>query len=151
LAGVPRVLHTRHYGLAQKLSRRQCLGVNLLALLTDRFVCVSRDSARVAVAQGVSKRKVTFVWNGIDVDRFRPSPRPDGPAVTVARLSPEKDVETLLRATALVLRDDPAFRLEIAGDGVCMAPLRQTAAHLGLDGVVTFLGQVRDVPGLLAR
>ncbi len=151
LARVPRVIHTRHYGLAQRLSRRQSLGVNLLALLTDRFVCVSQDSAREAVAQGVSPRKVAFIRNGIDVDRFRAGHDPDGPAVTVARLSPEKDVETLLQATALVLRDDPTFRLEIAGDGVCMAPLRQTADQLGISGAVAFLGQVREVPKLLAR
>ena len=151
LGGVQRVVHTRHYSLAQRLSRRQTLGVNLLALLTDHFVCVSRDSARVAIAQGVSPRKVSFIGNGIDIDRFRPVYNSDGPAMTVARLSPEKDVETLLKATALVLRDDPAFRLEIAGDGVCMASLRQTATQLRLGGTVTFLGQVRDVPNLLAR
>ncbi len=151
LAGVRRVIHTRHYGLAQRLSRRQTLGVNLLALLTDRFVCVSSDSARVAIAQGVSSRKVTFIRNGIDLDRFRPAYNPEGPAVTVARLSPEKDMATLLKATALVLRDDPAFRLEIAGDGVCMAALRQTTEQLGLGSAVTFLGSVRDVPDLLKR
>ncbi len=151
LAGVRRVIHTRHYGLAQRLSRRQTIAVNALALLTDHFVCVSRDSARLAIAQGVSPRKVTCIQNGIDVDRFRPAHNPDGPAVTVARLSPEKDVATLLHAAALVLQDAPGFRLEIAGDGVCMPALRQTAEQLNLGGVVTFLGQVRDVPNLLAR
>ena len=44
LAGVSRVIHTRHYGLAQRLSPRQNLGVNLLALLTDRFVCARADT-----------------------------------------------------------------------------------------------------------
>jgi glycosyltransferase involved in cell wall biosynthesis len=151
LAGVRRVIHTRHYGLAQRLSRRQRWAVSALALLTDRFVCVSRDSARLAIAQGVSPRKVMCIHNGIDVDRFHPGDNPDGPAVTVARLSPEKELGTLLHATVLVLRDDPAFRLEIAGDGVCMAELRQTAEKLGVAHAVTFLGQVRDVPGLLAR
>ena len=63
----------------------------------------------------------------------------------MARLSPEKDIDSLLKATALVLRHDPSFRLEIAGDGVCMKPLRETAKQLGLGSAVTFLGQVRDV------
>jgi glycosyltransferase involved in cell wall biosynthesis len=151
LAGVRRVIHTRHYGLAQHLSRRQTVAVNALALLTDPFVCVSRDSARMAIAQGVSPRKVMVVHNGIDLEGFRPAHDADGPAVTVARLSPEKDMATLLQATALVLRDDPAFRLEIAGDGVCLPALRQTAERLNLGRAVTFRGQVRDVPALLAR
>src|SRR5260370_1263691 len=73
------------------------------------------------------------------------------PVVTVARLSPEKDIETLLRAVAVAVRTDPGFRLEVAGDGVCMPVLRQLAKELDLDQHVRFLGQVRDVPALLAR
>ncbi len=73
------------------------------------------------------------------------------PAVLVARLSPEKDIDTLLRATALVVRQDASFRLEIAGDGPCMSSLRQTSASLGLEEHVRFLGEVRDVAALLAR
>jgi glycosyltransferase involved in cell wall biosynthesis len=151
LAGVGRVLNTRHYGLAKMLSRRQARAVALLALLTDHFVCVSQDSARVAVAQGISPRKVTHLWNGIDLTRFQPGGDPAGPAVLVARLSPEKDVATLLKATALVRRDAPDFRLEIVGDGVCMMELRQLAEELHLGDGVTFLGQRRDVPALLSR
>ena len=47
--------------------------------------------------------------------------------------------------------EDPSFRLEIAGDGPCMADLRRMAGELGLAGCVHFHGQVRDVPALLAR
>src|SRR5262249_37589148 len=78
-------------------------------------------------------------------------PRRDGPAVVVARLSPEKDITTLIRATAIVVVADPGFRLEIAGDGPCRDDLRTQAGALGLDAHVRFLGQVDDVPALLAR
>ncbi len=161
LAGVRRLVHTRHHGMAYRLSPRQAGLVRLAARLTDRFVCVSADSARQAVRQGVSPRAVRVLHNGIDLTRFAPPhptlPHPrgegreGGPVVTVARLSPEKDIDTLLRAAALAAGEDDAFRLEIAGDGPCMAELRRTAAELGLDGRVTFHGQVRDVPALLAR
>ncbi len=151
LANVPRILHTRH-GRSPHLSRRQRMLVGTASRLIDRFVCVSDDSGRLAVRQGVRPRKVRTIRNGIDVQRFPcTGPRPDGPAVLVARLSPEKDIDTLLRATALVVREDPAFRLEIAGDGPCLPALRQTASELGLQTHVRFLGQVRDVAGLLAR
>jgi sugar transferase (PEP-CTERM/EpsH1 system associated) len=151
LAGVRRVIHTRH-GQGIHQSRRQAALVNLAAGRVHRFVCVSHDSARLAVRQGVPARKVTVVWNGIDLGRFAPAgPRPGGPAVIVARLSPEKDHATLLRAAARVVRTDPSFRLEVAGDGPCREDLHRLAGELGLAGCVRFLGAVRDVPALLAR
>src|SRR5262249_42341660 len=85
----------------------------------------------------------------IDLDRFAyRGPAADGPAVLVARLAPEKDVGTLLDAVALIVRDCPDFRLEIAGDGPCRAELERKAGPLGHH--VRFLGVVRDVAGLLA-
>jgi glycosyltransferase involved in cell wall biosynthesis len=151
LAGVPRVIHMRH-GQGLHLSARQRRLVNFLARFADRFVCVSRDSARLAVEQGVPASKVCTIWNGIDTTRFvNRGPRGDGPVVIVARLVPEKDMETLLRAADLVRREDASFRLEIAGDGVCLPQLRACAADLKLDGCVRFLGQTRDVAAVLAR
>src|SRR5207253_10486932 len=76
---------------------------------------------------------------------------PDGPVVMVARMSPEKDAESLVRAAALAARQLPAFRLEVAGDGACLPALKQLAAGLALGDHVRFLGEVRDVPALLAR
>jgi glycosyltransferase involved in cell wall biosynthesis len=150
LAGVG-VVHTRHWQGAG-LTQRRLLLTRAAAQCTTRFVCISRDSARRAVRQGVSRRRVSTIWNGIDLARFAyAGPDPAGPAVTVARLSPEKDLETLLHAVALVVRRHPGFRLEVAGDGPCRADLERVAAELGLGGAVRFLGSVRDVPGLLAR
>jgi glycosyltransferase involved in cell wall biosynthesis len=151
LARVPRLVHTKHYGQVPQITRRQIVMGNLAARLADDFVCVSEQSARLAVERGLTAR-VRTIWNGIDVSRFAyAGPQTGGPAVLVARLSPEKDADTLLRAAALVARDDPAFRLEIAGDGVCLPDLRARAAELGLNERVRFLGEVRDVPSLLAR
>jgi hypothetical protein len=91
LARVRRVLHTRH-GRAIGLSRRQRFLVRLAARLTDAFVCVSEDCAELSRRQGVSARRVLTLRNGIDVSRFSyAGPHKGGPAVTVARLSPEKD------------------------------------------------------------
>jgi glycosyltransferase involved in cell wall biosynthesis len=151
LAGVGRIIHTRH-GRSPHLSRRQRTLVRLAAGWIDRFVCVSADAAAIAIAQGVPPRKVCTIHNGIDLERFPfLGPRPQGPAVIVARLSPEKDHATLLRAAALVVRSQPSFRLEIAGDGPCREDLHRLAGELGLGEQVRFLGQVRDIPGLLAR
>jgi glycosyltransferase involved in cell wall biosynthesis len=152
LAGVPGLIHTKHYGrLAQVTPRRAAL-MRLVARLCQRFVCVSRASARLALADGVEPSKITTIWNGIDLARFAFSgPDPRGPALIVARLSPEKDIRTLLRATALVVRQEPSFRLDIAGAGPEQPFLERLAAELQLQQYVRFLGEVRDVPELLAR
>jgi glycosyltransferase involved in cell wall biosynthesis len=150
LARVRRVVHTRH-GRGLGVSRRQALLANLAARWADHYVCVSDDCARLTVAQGLPERRVETLRNGIDTRHFAfTGPKPDGPAVVVARLSPEKDVATLLDAAAQVVREQPDFRLAVAGDGPCMAELRQRASELGLGDRVQFLGMVRDVAGLLA-
>jgi glycosyltransferase involved in cell wall biosynthesis len=152
LAGVARVVHTRHFTQLASISRRQTLLLSLTSRLVDAVVCVSQDSARVAAEEGLAAARIHTLHNGIDVTRFAfAGPKRDGPAVLVARLSPEKDIATLLRATALVIGRQPAFRLEIAGNGVCLGELRQLAGQLKLTDHVTFLGEVDDIPALLAR
>jgi glycosyltransferase involved in cell wall biosynthesis len=144
-------VHTRH-GQRSEITKGQRWLIKLASWGTGEFVCVSEDAGRVAVAQGVAAGKVRTVWNGIDLTRFNyTGPRPGGPAVLVARLSPVKDVATLLRATALAGAEQPDFRVEVAGAGPCLPALRQLTAELGLGERVRFLGEVCDVPALLAR
>lgn len=149
-AGVKRFVHTRH-GQSFGATPRQVRLVGLAARWVDAFVCVSQDSARLSVTQKVPARLVRCIWNGIDTARFPFLPaRREGPAVLVARLSPEKDIATLLRAVSLACRQDRSFRLDIAGEGPCRPELEHLAHELGLGEPVRFLGQVRDVAGLLA-
>ncbi len=151
LAGVRRVIHTRH-GQRFQAGRRTTLAFRLASTLVDRLVCVSQDSARLSAEEGISARRITTVWNGVDVSRFAyEGPQADGPVVMVGRLSPEKDVNTLLEAVALAVRQYPAFRLEIAGDGPCLEDLRRSATELSLGEHVEFLGEVREIPRLLGR
>ncbi len=151
-AGVRRRIHTHHHGRLERVSRRQELLVRWAARLTRHFVCVSDDSARYARERGVPANRVMTLHNGIDLARFPfHGPRPDGPIVTVARLSPEKDIANLLHAIRQVADAAPEVRLEIAGDGPCRAELEQLAGELRLGEQVRFLGEVRDVPELLGR
>ncbi len=151
LARVPRVVHTRH-GQKARNSRRQVFLFRVAAGLADRVACVSDDATSLTLREGVSPCRVVTVRNGIDLTRFAyTGPAPGGPVVTVARLSPEKDVATLVRAAAVAVRERPSFRLEVAGDGACMLGLRRLTAELGLGQHVLFHGEVRDVPALLGR
>lgn len=151
LARVRRVIHTRH-GQQNGANGRMRTANRLISLTADCMVCVSSDSARSTAAEGVAPHRIRTLLNGIDVNRFRPATgNSDGPVVAIGRLSPEKDFATLVRAAGIVASQFPSFRLEIAGDGLCGDDLRRLIAELSLDGVVQLLGQVRDVPSVLAR
>jgi glycosyltransferase involved in cell wall biosynthesis len=151
LARVPLLVHTWH---GQNLvgSPREALLFRAAGRLADRVVAVSNDAAAFMAYQGIPSFKMRTIYNGIDAERFcYCGPREKGPVVTVARLSPEKDVACLIRAAALIRQAHRDFQLEIAGDGVCRGDLCQLTAQLGLENNVRFLGQVDDVPALLER
>jgi glycosyltransferase involved in cell wall biosynthesis len=149
LAGGPAVIHTRH---GHALGTLPAPFVGGLFRGADRVVCVSEDLRRDLLGRyRLAEDRVIRIWNGIDTARFAwAGPRREPTAVTVSRLALAKDVPTLLRATAIVARELPAFRLRVAGDGPERAALEALARGLGIAGHVEFLGERHDVPALLA-
>jgi len=156
LARVKRVIHTQH-GQNLGMTPRRLWLLRFAARRTDQFVCVSRDAMRVAAEQGIPADRLHMIYNGIDVDGMQssvaelPVCEEPGPLVTVARLSPEKDISTLLRAVAIAKETIPDIRLEIAGDGPCRADLEREVQRLQLDQQVQFLGQVSGAAEVLHR
>jgi len=101
---------------------------------------------------GLDPRRTVTIYNGVDLDRFRWVPRPAGATarptiLVVAHLIPEKGVDVLLRAFALL--EDPEARLIVVGDGPEQAGLRALAASLGIDARTEFAGLRDDVPSCL--
>jgi glycosyltransferase involved in cell wall biosynthesis len=157
LAHVRKVVHTQH-GQGLGMSRRQVWLMKMAAMATSKFVCVSRDAARIASDNfGVPPHKLCTIYNGIDIERYMADestgcgPDSEGPIVAVARLSPEKGIGTLLDAVAMARESAPDIRLEIAGDGPCLHALQEQCDDLGLSDCTDFLGHVDDVPSLLHR
>jgi len=70
--------------------------------------------------------------------------------VCVARLSPEKDHLTLLRAMTL-LPPQRSWRLAIIGDGPERGPLEEFVRDNGLQGRVAFTGYSADPFGWMMR
>jgi glycosyltransferase involved in cell wall biosynthesis len=151
-AGIRAVIHTRH-GQGRNTTRRQSMMFKLVARqCVDRIVSVSRDSAQLAAGQGLPEEKLITIHNGIDLSRFSLSgPRASGPAIAVGRLSPEKDIPTLLHAAAIVTRQEPSFRLRLLGSGPCLQELQHLREQLGLRDHVEFAGAVNDVAAELAK
>jgi sugar transferase (PEP-CTERM/EpsH1 system associated) len=151
-AGVRCRIHTHHHGQLPGNRRRQLWLNRQAARFVHHFVCVSQDSARFMKEQGIAPTRVRTVWNGTDLTRFAyQGPCAGGSVVTVARLSPEKDLGNLLHAAQQVVAAFPEIRFEIAGDGPCREQLLQLSQQLHLSQHVTFHGELRDIPSLLAR
>lgn len=152
LAGVPVVVNTRHGQRAGHgwKSRTQ---FRWASHLVDRIIAVSDDAARLCVnADGVKSRKVIRIWNGIDIDDFQfTGPVTSPVAISVARLSAEKDFPSLLQAMAIAVREVPDLKLKLVGDGPERPRLEQLTDELKLRDHVEFLGERKDVPELLSQ
>jgi hypothetical protein len=116
MAGVKRRLHTQHHSQIKYGARSKIHLVARVGRLASTFVCVSELGAGLMRGEGIAASALQVVPNGIDLTRFSFSgSNPRGPAVTVARLSPEKDLTTLLGAVAALVEKIPDFRLDIIG------------------------------------
>ena len=159
LARVPVVIHGEHGTLQLRAHQRWLQRRGWSA--ADRVLSVSsRLAERIARETAFPLERIRVIRNGVDVERFghvdRSSARAtlglpaDQPMlVTVGRLVPVKDHETLIQAMALLRRDGVSAMLAIAGDGPLLEPLKARAAALGLDAQVRFLGHRPDVEVVL--
>ena len=150
LAGVPVVVNTQHGRGCGDGWKDRCQ-FRIANRFAQRIVGVSDDAMHLCRQQDIrSADRITRIWNGIDLDRFTyHGPAETLTAISVARLNPVKDFPTLLRGVALASQQVPEFRLQIVGDGPERSRLEQLTRQLGIDNVVTFLGERADVPDLL--
>ncbi|WP_368389839.1 glycosyltransferase [Sphingobium sp. AS12] len=135
--------------------------------LTTRYVGVC-TSIRDAAATRMPGREADalMIPSMVDTAAFDPALRtPTRAALGIAdgvpligwlgRLDPKKRVEDFIVAAAMVHRKRPDARFLVIGGPDAFLPnyaatLRAQANALGLDGVLTFLGDRADVPALLS-
>lgn len=119
--------------------------------LSDGIILVSDDEYRHAVEVGLSKEKLFVIPNGIDLSIERES-RPPKRAFNlsqsdlcigcVARFGPQKALEHLLEAFALLAPKFATARLVMVGDGPLEADLHARAQRLGIHERVIWPGPV---------
>ncbi|MFE9742228.1 GT4 family glycosyltransferase PelF [Streptomyces sp. NPDC006477] len=101
---------------------------------------------------GADPASIRTVYNGVDPDAF-PHAGPEPEALTLSwagRVDPIKDLETLIRAFALVRERLPDVRLRLfggtpRGGEAYRERCEALAAELGAGGAVTFEGRVDDI------
>lgn len=99
----------------------------------DRFIVPSRFYLQKLAEWGFAGEQFTYIPNFVDASRTRPAPRPGRRFVYFGRLSPEKGVETLVRAAAAA-----GVGIDLIGTGPDVDRLRSLAAALEADA--RFLG-----------
>lgn len=122
----------------------------------DNLQCISEYTRVMLKAAGYSDDQILMVPNAVDLSRF--SPRrleervPGAPVeiVYVGRLRPVKGVSVLVDAWVRVAAACNA-RLTIAGDGWEREALHKRARDAGLVDRIEWLGEVSDVPSVLAK
>ena len=118
-----------------------------------QHIIIPSESMRdILVNEYGLKNNFTVIPTGIDLDAYRTvsgekirSKRhweKDIVMISVGRLAPEKNWATLLHAVALVLKENPRFRLALIGDGPDRKRLESLAEELGIRKRVTFIGSL---------
>ncbi len=134
------------------------LALNRAELIT----CDADHMSEAMVRLGVDKNKIKVIYFGIDTKKFRPMERTDilsvkhgisgSPVVISLRnLEPIYNVESLVKAVPIVLRQLPDAKFVIGGTGSEEGRLKELAGYLGALESIRFIGRYsnEDLPGYL--
>ncbi|MDG6223387.1 MAG: glycosyltransferase family 4 protein [Candidatus Bathyarchaeota archaeon] len=126
---------------------------------SDALIAVSKYTVNeLTDLYGISTEKIHVIYNGVDIQKFKPRPNkielrqqfglePDNKIVLfVGRLYHRKGLEPLLRSIPLVLKEFSNVTFAISGTGFKEKEesLRNLAKELNIEKDVKFLGYVPD-------
>lgn len=158
---VPKLFCTAHN--IDEGGRLRELAYRATDFLCDLTTQVSEQAATRYADKGIVPRhKLISLPNGIDTERYRPSPELRAQIreelgippetfvwVAVGRFMPAKDYDNLVLACTLVHQAGYDFRVLIAGDGPVRPTIEEKVHTLGLSDTVRFLGIRKDVNAVL--
>lgn len=110
----------------------------------DRLIAVSHATRQVMIDKWRVGGEITVIPNGVDRPAVVAATAGDhGPRVlSLSRLSPEKRIDQLIKAFALLRSGRPDASLTIAGEGPQSAQLRAQVTSAGMADAVRFVGFV---------
>lgn len=113
----------------------------------DGIIAVSEATKQAMIDKWRPRRQITVIPNGVDLPDGVEPRDPNNPPSTLrilslARLAPEKRIDKLIDAFAIVRKERPDATLTIAGTGPLEQELRSQVVRLGLQDAVSFPGFV---------
>lgn len=160
LAGVDVIVAHEHNWAFAGRPMRPLVDRRLIARGSDAIIVVSDDARRKMIeVERIPPSRLVVLANGV-----RALPPGDGHAVraelaigsddpvigVVCVMRPEKAVDSLVRAAALLLPEVPRLRVVVAGDGPERPAVQALARELDVADRVLLLGDRMDVPDILA-
>jgi glycosyltransferase involved in cell wall biosynthesis len=162
IAGIPMVVISRGWTAENK---KICVYETLDRLSmrwADHIVAVSEGQREKILKCGISKDKVSVIYNGIDVGTqsqvvktsFRQETGLDAEDILIAsggRLSPEKNFAGFISAAAQVAKMIPRAYFAVFGEGILRQALEKEIAESDLEGKFLLPGFRSDFRDLLAE
>lgn len=131
--------------------------INALALRRmDFYIAVAEKMERTLVERGFDPLRIFTIYNGLDFSqapeeaKAEKNPQDDIVVGIAARLTPIKDIGTLLKAFKIAYEKNNRLLLRIAGTGEDGKDLQALAKNLAIDHRVEFVGWISDVKGFFA-
>ncbi len=149
LARVPVIVGNCRGGAAPKRQHERWLWPFAHHILCNNLALKDRLANHYAVPA----QRLTVIPNGVDTDFFKPpvAARRSGPprVLSIGRLVPDKDPDTLIKAFRLVAADHPQAELWLVGEGPRHEALEQLVQESRLSDKVRFLPGQADLRPLL--
>jgi 1,2-diacylglycerol 3-alpha-glucosyltransferase len=153
-------LHLRMYKKFASIIESRCLG-NLSNNVS--FKVVSPKVSKELECIGIDKRRISYIPNGVNINRFKPSeqksclrqkfefPKDSQIMLSFGRLTEQKDPLTLIKIFSIISSEIKDITLAIAGHGELLEKTRELAKKNNLNNVI-FLGYVDEAnkPNLYA-
>ncbi|HEX5234122.1 MAG TPA: glycosyltransferase [Silvibacterium sp.] len=167
VAGIPVILGTRrnlNHPRRRDPNRRMLRVQRVVNLLANQTLVNSHAvMERIVESEGISRKRICVVYNGIDLSHMRPAPQLREPmrrslgisddqilVGNVSGLRKIKGVQMFVDAAAEAYRTDPRLRFLLVGDGDLRPQLEQSIRNYGLEGIVRLNGPADDVRPYLA-
>jgi glycosyltransferase involved in cell wall biosynthesis len=125
--------------------------IKLALRKADLITCDAEHMKEAMIKLGAIPEKIKIIYFGVDTEKFSPGPKDEElikklsiencrVVISLRNLEPIYDVETLIRAIPLVLKEIPSVKFIIAGKGSEEEKLKNLAKELRISESVRFVG-----------
>ena len=113
------------------------------ATKADIVITPSKHLSKVVENWGVQPNKLTIIYNGTKIlnDDISKTNQETVNLITVGRLAPWKNIDSIIESVNLLKQYDMKFKLFIVGSGPLESELKKLVSDLNLSSEVIFTGQ----------
>lgn len=144
---------------ATQMSRVITSSYKLASFFVDKILAVSQDTKRDLIRGGVTARKITALYIGIDTNKFKPLSkikistlrktfhiRPDAFILGfLGTVTDEKGIEDFVLVSNILFKQDKNFHFVIIGDGPFLQWVKKSVKKLKMTQNYTCSGFIEDV------